>query len=392
MRAGLVLLCAAYVLSQFYRSFLAVLTKMLETDVGTTPEDLANASGLWFLTFAAMQIPVGAALDRIGPRRTAGVLLLIGGAGGAALFGLASQPSHILLAMALIGIGCSPVLMASYYIFARVYPARLFATLAAVLLGVGSLGNLLGALPMALAAEAFGWRETLFGLAAASAVVALGLLVTVKDPERVVHDQKGSVLDLLKMPALWLIFPLTFVQYAPAAGLRGLWIGPYLTDVFGFDAGQVGNATLVMGVAMILGTFAYGPLDRILGTRKWVIFGGNLVGAVALGALWLLPAGNPWVSVALFAAIGFFCAAYPMMMAHGRSFFPTHLVGRGVTLLNLFSIGGVGIFQVITGKVHQAASVGAATTQVPFDALFALFFGAMVVGLVLYLFCRDRVD
>ncbi|THD73889.1 MFS transporter [Thalassobius vesicularis] len=392
MRAGLVLLCAAYVLSQFYRSFLAVLTKVLEQDVGAVPEDLANASGLWFLTFAAMQIPVGAALDRIGPRRTAGVLLLIGGAGGAALFGMATQPVHILLAMGLIGVGCSPVLMASYYIFARNYPARVFATLAAVLLGVGSLGNLLGALPMARAAEVLGWRETLFGLAAVSAVVALGLLVTVKDPERVVHDQKGSVLDLLKMPALWLIFPLTFVQYAPAAGLRGLWVGPYLTDVFGFDAGQVGNATLVMGVAMILGTFAYGPLDRILGTRKWVIFGGNLIGAVALGTLWLLPAGSAWTSVALFAAVGFFCAAYPMMMAHGRSFFPPHLVGRGVTLMNLFSIGGVGIFQVVTGKVYRAASVGAATPEVPFDALFALFFGAMVVGLALYLFCRDRVD
>ena len=89
MNAGILLLCAAYVLSQFYRSFLAVLTVALETDVGTTPEDLANASGLWFLAFALMQIPVGWALDKVGPRLTSGVLLLIGGAGGAALFGLA---------------------------------------------------------------------------------------------------------------------------------------------------------------------------------------------------------------------------------------------------------------------------------------------------------------
>jgi len=392
MRAGLVLLCAAYVLSQFYRSFLAVLTKVLEQDVGAGPEDLANASGLWFLAFAAMQIPVGAALDRVGPRRTAGVLLLIGGAGGAALFGMATTPFHILLAMALIGVGCSPVLMASYFIFARVYPARVFATLAAVLLGVGSLGNLLGALPMAMAAEAFGWRETLFGLAAASAVVALGLLVTVQDPERVTHDQKGSVLDLLKMPALWLIFPLTFVQYAPAAGLRGLWIGPYLTDVFSMSATAIGNATLIMGVAMIAGTFAYGPLDRILGTRKWVIFGGNALGAAALILLWVLPAETPAVSIALFAAVGFFGSAYPMIMAHGRSFFPPHLVGRGVTLLNLFSIGGVGIFQVATGRLHHAVSAKNGPPDAPYDALFGMFAAAMVVGLVLYLFCRDRVD
>ena len=79
----LILLCFAYVLSQFYRAFLAVLTEVLERDVGASPEDLATASGLWFLAFAAMQIPVGWALDKVGPRRTASVLLLIGGGGGA---------------------------------------------------------------------------------------------------------------------------------------------------------------------------------------------------------------------------------------------------------------------------------------------------------------------
>ncbi len=392
MRVGLALLCAAYVLSQFYRSFLAVLTEALKTDVGASAEDLANASGLWFLAFALMQIPVGEALDRIGPRRTAGTLLLIGGAGGAALFGMATSPAHISVAMVLLGIGCSPVLMASYYIFARVYPAAVFATLAAVLLGVGSLGNLLGALPMALAAEAFGWRGTLFGLAAVSAVVAMGLLVTVKDPERVVHETRGSVLDLLKMPALWLIFPLTLVQYAPAAGLRGLWIGPYMADVFGFDTTAIGNVTLIMGVAMILGTFAYGPLDRLLGTRKWVIFGGNAAAMLALAGLWALPAGHAWLSVALCAAVGFFGASYPMIMAHGRSFVPDHLVGRGVTLMNLFAIGGVGIFQVVTGRLHAAVAEGADAPAAPYGALFGFFAALLIAGLLPYLFCRDRTD
>jgi sugar phosphate permease len=68
--------------------------------------------------------------------------------------------------MALIGIGCAPVLMSSFYIFARTYPPAVFGTLAGVLIGVGSLGNLGAALPLSLAAEAFGWRGTVMGLAA----------------------------------------------------------------------------------------------------------------------------------------------------------------------------------------------------------------------------------
>ncbi len=277
MRAGLTLLCLAYVLSQFFRAFLAVLSGVLEADIGTGPDALAQASGLWFLSFAAMQLPVGWALDRIGPRRTASVLLLLGGSGGAALFAMATSALHVNLAMLLIGIGCSPVLMASYYIFARQFPVAQFATLAALMLGVGSVGNLVASYPMAFAAETFGWRSSLAALAVLSAVVALGIAVLVRDPEPVEGDAKGSVLDLLKMPVLWVMFPLMFVNYVPAAGIRGLWIGPYMTDIFGISTAQVGQATLVMGVAMIAGTLCYGPLDRIFNTQKWVVFTGNLI-------------------------------------------------------------------------------------------------------------------
>lgn len=390
MQAGLVILCLAYVLSQFFRAFLAVLTADLSRDIGATPEDLAWASGLWFMVFAGMQIPVGWALDRIGPRQTAAVLLMIGGAGGAALFALATTPLHVAAAMALIGVGCSPVLMASYFIFAREYPPAKFATLAALMLGVGSVGNLVASYPTALAVEMIGWRATLAGLSAISGAVAVGILATVQDPTRVVSEQKGSVLDLLREPALWAILPLMLVAYAPSAALRGLWAGPYLLDVFGLSATQIGQATLVMGAAMIAGTFAYGPMDRLLNTRKWVIFGGNAFAVVAMGLLGLWIGQAVWLSVVLMALIGFLGASFPVIMAHGRAFIPAHLVGRGVTLLNLFGIGGVGLAQFATGRIH-AATVDMGSTA-PYTAIFAFFAVTLAIGCVIYLFSRDSMD
>lgn len=389
MRAGLALLCLAYVLSQFFRAFLAVLSGPLAVDIGTTPDDLAFASGLWFLIFAAMQLPVGWALDRVGPRRTAAALLLIGGGGGSALFALATTSLQISLAMALIGVGCSPVLMASYYIFARQFPPARFATLAALMLGVGSVGNLVAAWPMAWAAETLGWRTALWGLAGLSAFVALGLHLLVRDPEAVTGETRGSVLDLLRMPALWAILPLMFVAYAPAAALRGLWAGPYLRDIFGLDTGQVGQATLIMGLAMIAGTLVYGPLDRLFNSRKWVIFGGNLICALAAFALMALPDRSLALSVTLLAVIGFAGASFPVIVAHGRSFIPAHLAGRGVTLLNLFGIGGVGVAQFASGPLF--ASAASAGTLAGYTALFALFGLALALGLAVYLFSRDSM-
>ncbi|MEN8741772.1 MAG: MFS transporter [Phaeobacter gallaeciensis] len=391
MQAGLILLCLAYVLSQFFRAFLAVLTGVLGTDLGVKPDDLAFASGMWFLAFAAMQLPVGWALDHIGPRRSAAVLLLLGGGGGALVFALASGPFHIAVAMFLIGIGCSPVLMASYFIFAQTYPPVRFATLAALMLGVGSVGNLVASYPTALAVELVGWRATLVGLAAVSASVAAGIWLTVKDPPKSHTEVKGSVLDLLKMPVLWAIFPIMLVSYAPVAAIRGLWIGPYFSDVYGMETGQIGLITLIMGVAMILGTFVYGPLDRMLSTRKWVIWGGSMAVVLGLVALIVLSGAPVWVPVALMAGIGFFGASFPVVIAHGRAFVPAHLVGRGVTLLNFFGIGGVGLMQFASGRIHAEMAQGS-DPAAPYIALFGFFAASLLLGCVIYLFSRDSLD
>ncbi|MEQ8899190.1 MAG: MFS transporter [Roseovarius sp.] len=391
MRVRLAVLCLAYVLSQFFRAFLAVLSEPLARDVGVTAEDLSFASGLWFVTFALMQLPVGWALDRIGPRWTASVLLGFGGGGGAALFAVATQGWHIDVAMVLIGIGCSPVLMASYYIFAREFPPARFATLAALMLGVGSVGNLVASYPMALAAETVGWRAALLGLGGISVLVAIGTGLWVKDPEAPEGEAKGSLIDLLKMPVLWTMIPLMFIAYAPSAAIRGLWMGPYLADIHGLDTGQVGQATLVMGIAMIAGTLAYGPLDRVFGSRKWVVFGGNALAAVCLFILALLAESGVATVVVLCAAIGFFGASFPMIIAHSRGFFPPHLAGRGVTLMNMFGIGGAGAAQFGSGPLH-AAVLAQAGAGAAYATLFAVFGGALLLGLVIYLFSRDTME
>ncbi|MBV7377381.1 MFS transporter [Maritimibacter dapengensis] len=396
MRAGIVTLVVAYVLSQFYRAFLAVMAPVLNADIGAAPEDLSNASGLWFLSFAVMQIPVGWLLDNVGPKRTASVLFALGAGGGAAVFAMAQGPGHVSLAMILIGIGCSPVLMANYFTFARVFDPKVFGTLAGVVLGVGTFGNLVASYPMAWAVETLGWRETMWVLAGISVAVAAVAAVLVQDPPALEHEggekPKGSVLTLLALPALWAIFPLQIVNYAPAAALRGLWSGPYLEDVYGLAPSGIGWVTLVMALAMIAGNFLYGPADRLFGTRKWVIFVGNVLSGLSLLALWMFPASGVVQTTVLLSAVGLFGASFPLIMAHARAFFPAHLTGQGVTLINLMGIGGVSFFQFLSGAVYGATKEGAASVTAPYEALFLLFGLPVLIGCAIYLFSRDSVN
>lgn len=384
MRAGIISLLAAYVLSQFYRAFLAVLSPALTADLAATPQDLAAASGLWFLAFALMQLPVGAALDRIGPRRTSASLLAVGAA-GAAVFASATSLFAIKLGMILIGIGCAPVLMSCYYIFARIYSPAAFATLAGATIGVGSFGNIAASLPLTAAIEAFGWRESVWAMSAITLLVSAAAAALISDPERLPPGPKGSLLDLLRMRSLWPILAMMAVCYAPAAGLRGLWIGPYFTDVFAATPEVIGRVSLYMGLAMVAGNFAYGPLDRLFGTRKWVIFCGNLLTLLCLLVLMTFSNSQATASACLIA-IGFFGASFGIVIAHGRAFFPPHLVGRGVTLLNLFGIAPIGVFQLATGQIYLFVPAA------PYPAIFGFFALTTALGLALYLLARDRVD
>lgn len=396
MRIGIAALILSYVLSQFYRAFLAVLAPVLAVDLNADAQSLAQASGWWFLTFALMQIPVGWALDKIGPRLTTSTLLAVG-ALGAGLFAMASGPDAITWAMALIGIGCSSVLMASYYIFARSFSPAVFGTLAGMVIGIGSLGNIGASLPLSWAVEAFGWRGTLWALAAVTLAAAVAIFALVRDPAKVEGNTKGSLLDLLRMPALWPVLLMMAACYAPSAGIRGLWAGPWYADVFAADAARIGQVTLIMGLAMVAGNFAYGPLDRLLGTRKWLIFGGNGLMLVCLLGLYRQAGTDSATTIALLAGVGFFGASFPMVMAHGRAFLPPHLTGRGVALINLFGIGAAGLMQIVTGRLHSALTpsetvINSAPPATPYAALFAFYAALVALGLLIYLFATDRTD
>ena len=170
MRAFLTFL-AAYVLSQFYRSFLAVIAPELALELNLDPQALGNLQALWIGGFVLTQFPVGWALDILGPRRTVATQMLAAVA-GSGLFAVAQDALQINIAMLLIGIGCGSIYMGAIYVFGRVNAPQRFALLCSWLLGIGTAGNLLAASPLAWATETIGWRGAMIGMAVATAVSA----------------------------------------------------------------------------------------------------------------------------------------------------------------------------------------------------------------------------
>lgn len=384
-------LFVANLFSQFFRSFLAVLSPALQAELGVEPSQLADAAGAWFLAFALAQIPVGMALDRLGPGKVTGALMIFGCGGGALAFATAETGGRLIAAMALIGLGCSPVLMAGIVTFARRFAPARFATLTGALIGFGSLGNVLGAAPLARAAALFGWRDVMLGMAVAAVATGVMMLAVMRDPApaKVEGDSPmRGLIEVLRIRPLRFLIPLAVFNYAVSAGIRGAWAGPYLSEVHGLSAVMIGDATLWMALAMTAGNFLCGPISARAGTVKWVIFPLNAAGALCALALAVLSPGAG-AATAILVVLGFCGATYALLTSHARSFVPLHLTGRGATVVNFFGMGGVGLGQLVTGRIHDFAAAGWDDPSFAYAAVFAYYGLALLMALSIYAFSRD---
>lgn len=390
-------LLPGYFLSIFYRSFLSVVAGPVMTDLGIGPRELGFLGATWFIVFSLAQFPVGWALDRLGPRRTVSGAMALGSA-GALLFAFAPNIAVAFAGMALIGFGCSPIFMGALFLFARTAEPARFASLTSNFLALGSFGNVAGAAPLAMAAQALGWRSAMLGMAVLFMGATLLAFALIRDPKTVDDGGGGSegllegLRSIVRIRALWLIVPMALLSYGIVATARGLWVAPFLEQVHGLPPVSAGHAATAMAVAMILGAYGYGVFERRLGRAKPLVFWGTLVTAACFGMLALAGSVELWLAIVLFALIGGVGFTYAILMTHMRVFFPPHLMGRGMTFANFLFIAGAALMQSASGwLIADLREAGGGPVE-SFAALHWLFAVVLLVIAAIYWFSRERPE
>lgn len=377
-------------LSQFYRSFLAVIAPGLAAELGLTAADLANMAAAWFAVFAIVQFPLGVALDRVGPRRTV-PLLMLSAVGGAVLLANAQGAWDCIIANALIGLGCSPIYMGALYYLGRTVPSERFGFVSACLLGFGTLGNLLAATPLAFATERFGWRDTFVGIAAFTLLAAALFYLLVRDPPPAERPKGNAsalaeLVQIVTLPRFWTLMPLLMLGYAAVVVERGLWLGPYFAEVQGLHGVSLGNAALAMAVAMSAGALFFGYIDKLVPhERKRLVVAGTMLTGLGFALLAFVAQPSVALAVATLACIGFLGLCQPLLFAHARQFFPEHLLGRGMTFANFLTIGGSGLVQWATGAYVSGLQASAAPPAEVYAALHAVMAILVVAATAIYL-------
>lgn len=393
-------LASLYIVSMFLRNSIGVIAPDLARDLGLSASDLGLLSSIFFFTFAAAQIPLGVALDRFGPKRCMLVCAALVVA-AAAMFAWAPSPAALVAARALLGIGSSCYLMAPLALYARRFPPERFAMLAGLQLGIGSLGAILATAPLAHLAATIGWRMSFLVVGMVMLACALVTAFVVREnphdagtsagPEGLAESIAGLI-QVMRTRGVWRLFAMNFAGMSSFALIAGLWGGPYLTHVYGYDLRGRGDVLLVTGLAQVLGMLAWGSADRLFGSfRIPVVLGaGSVVAMLAILAAageMSTPALLVWLAV--FGAVSAFS---PVLISHGKTLFPPHLVGRGITLLNLAAMLGTFTTQFVSGFIMDLFWTADGTYPlIAYRTIFALQALLGSVSILIYFGAGDPV-
>jgi predicted MFS family arabinose efflux permease len=405
LRAGparLVVTCflpfaGGYFLSYFYRTVNAVIGPVLVAELGLNAAALGLLTSAYFIAFAAFQLPLGVLLDRYGPRRTESALLLVAAA-GSVVFGLAQDVAQLAIGRALIGLGVSSCLMASFKANTIFWPAERLAVANGFILAFGGVGATVATLPVEWVLKVSDWRVLFFGLAGLTLLAAGYVRFAVPERRAAAGDslgaQVGSLIAILGSARFWRVAPVTVTAQASFLAYQGLWAGPWLRDVAGLSPDAAATVMFFVASAIIVGYGLGGVVaDRLM--RGGIRHGTLLIAGVALFLLVQVPlvlnvtTGSSvlWVAFTLLGTNSILGFSFLTRQ------YTADQAGRVNSTMNLLVFISAFTIQAGVGAViSHFTPPGAPFAPVGYQVALAIFFALQVAGWLWFVATRRKDD
>ena len=384
---------AGYFLSYLYRTVNAVLGPVIGRELGLADTALGLLTSTYFLAFGAAQLPLGMLLDRFGPRRVEAGLLAIAAA-GAAVFAMADGLGGLATGRALIGLGVSACLMASFKAFSQWFPPERQASLTGWVMASGGLGALAASKPLELALGFAGWREIVLALSALTLVVATVLWRSVPDkPGATVaggfSEQLAGVRSIFASRHFWRYGPMGFWFTGGFMAVQGLWASRWMIELEAMSRADIAIRLTWISGAMLAGFLFMGFFATALvrrGIQLSQVYFGAMV--LALAVFVIITLEPSWQGSLLWPVLGACFSLSNISYSLVAQAFPAQLSGRANTAYNLLVFAGAFGLQWGFGILVDTLQAGGQSAGSAYRIAFASLAVGQALSLVWLLFSR----
>ncbi|SOC49754.1 Nitrate/nitrite transporter NarK [Blastococcus aggregatus] len=383
----------SYVVAVFHRASLGVAAVDAQERFSAGASAVSLFLVLQLAVYAGLQIPVGVALDRLGSRR----LILAGAvtmAAGQLVLALAENVPTAVAARVLVGAGDAMTFISVLRVVSFWFPGRVVPLITQLTGILGQLGSVVAAYPLVALLHGTSWEATFLGAAATGLLVAVLVLVALKDaPGGSVRGRavglaelRATLLDTWREPGTRIGLYTHLVTQFSGTVFALLWGYPFLVVGQGLSPGTAaGLLTLLVLVGMAVGPL----LGRLCGRwplrRSVLVF--SILGATALAwtvvLVWPGRAPLPLL-IALVVVLGTNGPGSMIGFDYARTENPAERMGSASGVVNVGGFVASLLTILAIGAVLDVLTPGNSTDYElsAFRAAFAVQYVFWAIGLV----------
>jgi MFS family permease len=391
----------------FYECLLQVSPSVMSNELmqafSMTSQSLGILTGIYFYSYAPMQLPGGLLLDYFGPRRLLTIATFTCAASTIA-FGYTDNFYTACIARLMIGFGSAFAAVGTMKLAANWFTPNRFALLTGMMVTIGMLGAIGGETPLALLIDNFGWRYSMMIMGAVGIVLTILIFLIVKDtpnskPETYKKEKSqehviANLITLIRNKQLWLVAIYGGLMYMATPVFCGLWGVPFLMYKMHLVKATAANYISLIFIGWAIASPLWGIYSNHIGKRKPPMYVGS-VGALITSCLFIYAPLNPgWLIQLLLFLFGVFSAGFLPAFAIAKELCSKQYVATGLSFMNMMNMIGIALAQPLIGMILDKMWRGEIVNQVrvyPIEA-YQLSLAILPLGFLIALIIIPKIN
>jgi predicted MFS family arabinose efflux permease len=366
-----------------YQYILRVMPSVLLDDImrqfGMNTAVFGQFSGVYYIGYSLMHIPLGIMLDKYGPRKIIPVCILLSAVGTLSLI-FGKEWIFPTMGRVITGIGSSAAILGTFKIIRMAFDEKRFTRMLSFSVTIGILGAIYGGSPVRVMCGVFGYESTVGILAAAGVLlagIAFFVIPDVKEEETSNSEQSvfSGLRDVLTNRKVLITCFSSGFMVGPLEGFADIWGTKFLSQCYGIDGTKAGYLTSMIFFGMCFGAPVLNFIAEKIGYIRSIILSG--ITMFIIFVMLLTKVFNIFSLTVCFVIVGI-CSAYQILAIYKASTYVSKNTANLTTAVANMIIMIFGyVFHGIIGSVINIFS------ESGMDSAFCCGIAAVPAGLLI---------
>lgn len=315
-------------------------------------------SGVYYIGYSLMHLPIGIMLDRYGPRKVMTGCTLLTVVGLLPLI-FAEHWVYPIVGRLLIGIGSSAAILGVFKIVRMLFSQARFPRMLSFSVTIGLIGAIYGGGPVSYMCEAWGCKtvvQIFAWMGVALAAITYWIVPDVKNTwqSTVLSDIKEVLTNRRVMGACL----FAGLMVGPLEGFADVWAAAFFKTVYGFEGSVAASLPSLIFIGMCFGSPVLTFIGEKIGGFLPTIIGAGIAMALSFFTLLAFPLTTGVISLS-FVIVGICCAYQILAIYKASTYVREQVVGLTTAIANMIiMVFGYAFHSVIGGIVNALGGPG----------------------------------